>query len=90
MGPEYPKSWLMALTFLPLEDGWIESCISDLVEVGTLDNRELVAGGENWLPERPEPKALGLKVVEREGSWPVGLARLFCSDRDPVYWLELS
>ena len=43
----------MALTFLPLEESWIESGNSDLVEVGTLGNRELVVGWENWLPERP-------------------------------------
>ena len=57
----------MALTVLPFEDGCIESCVSELVEVGTLGNKELVAGGENWLLERPEPEAVGLKTVEREG-----------------------
>ena len=69
-------STLIALTVLPLEDGCIESRVSELDEVGTLGNKELLAGGENWLPERPEPKVFCLKVVEREGSWPVGLARL--------------
>ena len=60
-------STLMALTVLPLEDGCIESRVSELDEVGTLGNKELVAGGENWLLERPEPEAVGLKTVEREG-----------------------